>query len=229
MEKHQSFTRSYKDFYEIFALVVRSYGIYPFKLQFADDRLGRKSWELRLTEPIYLPKWPIESGVPHPSVDISVHAAFRYTEGELLHTRSSVSLTYFKRDTHKKIAEPFENLRFDYHPDEDDIAHPILHAHIFAHNRPDSEPKLLKRSCLIDWQSLGKRLKSFRVPIPNMTLPSVLCCLVACHLGANHLKDLLDKTENTRELFPHLAISEEQKALFSHNSFAGSQWFERPK
>jgi hypothetical protein len=60
-----------------------------------------------------------------------------------------------------------------------------------------------------------------------MTLPSVLCCLVACHLGADKTKDLLRETTKVRELFPGLSIKKEQLKLLSDNSFAGSQWFER--
>jgi len=167
---------------------------------------------------------------PDPSVDVSVDVdvVVRYMQGEMQHTRSSVYVTYFRRDSHERIAKVLENLRFDFHPETGEADHPLLHAHVFSDGKPNSYPDPLIKNFTIDWDSLGKKLNGFRLPIPNMTLPSVLCCLVACHLGTDMLKALLDKTKKQRESFPSLAISPEQLELFSRNSFAGSQWFERP-
>lgn len=79
----------------------------------------------------------------------------------------------------------------------------------------------------VNWDKLNDRLNSFRLPIPNMNLPSVLCCLVACHLGADKIRDLMNNTEDERRDFPGLAIDEDQRNLLYANPFAGSQWFER--
>jgi len=78
-----------------------------------------------------------------------------------------------------------------------------------------------------DWDSLTARFNSFRIPVPNMTLPSVLCCLVACHLGAEKTNDLLTQTKDVRNSLPGLSIEKKQNELLLDNSFAGSQWFER--
>ncbi len=222
----RSFLQSYRDFYTHFFIVVKDKGCSPQGLEFTTTQQGKNSWLIELEEPIHLSRWPI---MPYTSVDISVHAAFHcgQRQGVFVHTKSSVYLTYFRRHERRKTAEPMENVRFDYHPDVDDAAHPLLHAHIFANEPPNSIPQPLEKNCTIDWEPLEQRLNSFRVPVPNMTLPSVLCCLVASHLGANEIKKLLELTKKIRGSFSDLAIIDTQKDLFYTNSLAGAQWFER--
>jgi len=204
--------------------------LYPNNLEFCELKPKKGFWQLCLKEPIHLAGWPVRKDFPDPSVDISVDvdAVVRYEQGKMQHTKSSVYVTYFKRSAHEGIAKVLENLRFDFHPEIGEADHPLLHAHVFSDKKPPSYPGQLMKNFTIDWHSLGERLNAFRLPTPNMTLPSVLCCLVASHLGADMLKALLDKTKNQRESFPSLAISSEQLELFSRNPFAGSQWFERP-
>jgi hypothetical protein len=222
--------QKYSEFYELFKLVVKPYTPHPYNLEFCERKIRREFWELCLKEPIHLAEWPVRKDFPDPSVDVSVDlaAVLRYTQGEIRHTRSTVYVTYFKRYAHEQIAKALENLRFDFHPETGEVDHPLLHAHVFSDKKPISYPAQLTKNFTIDWDSLGKRLNAFRLPIPNMTLPSVLCCLVACHLGSDKLKALLDRTKKQRESFPPLDISADQFKLFSGNSFAGSQWFERP-
>lgn len=225
-----SFLQSYSDFYRHFYFVVKDKGCSPQDLEFSDTPQGKNSWKIELTQPIHLSKWPIKGDAPYSSVDISVDAVFQCGKrnSAFVHTRSSVYLTYFDRDRSGKTAAPLENVRFDYHPKKGDDDHPLLHAHIFANGKPKSVPKSLEKTCSIDWSSLQSRLNFFRVPVPNMTLPSVLCCLVACHFGVDRVKQLLVQTKNARDSFPELALVDKQKELFFINSFAGSQWFERP-
>ena len=231
IKPYKLFTSEYKAFYDCFRLIAHTNELHPYILEFTHIKLNDRdrTQKLSLTQPIYLSQWPIKAGVPQQSVDVMVDANFQFRQGDMVHTRSSVYLTYFWRNKKKNIAEPFENLRFDFHPEVDDTAHPLLHAHIFSSQRPDSEPKPLEKiNYTINWEALKKPLTALRIPIPNMTLPSVLCCLVACHLGPDKLRELLKKSKDRRKSFPDLAISEEQRDLFSQNSFAGSQWFERP-
>lgn len=230
-ESYKSFLQRYSDFYRHFTFVIRDSGCSPKDLEFDETPQGKNSWKIKLREPIHLSKWPIKGDAPYSRVDISVDTVFqcRRTNSDFVHTRSSVHLTYFNRDKGGKTAEALENVHFDYHPEIDDAAHPLLHAHIFTNEKPESIPMPLQKTCTIDWSSLQSRLNFFRVPVPNMTLPSVLCCLVACHFGADKVKQLIEQTKKTRDSFPGLDIKDEQKVLFSNNSFAGSQWFERPR
>lgn len=225
----KSVLQSYKEFYRGFCLITRGNGVHPYNLEFTSAQSHDGISKVRLKEPIFLSQWPlIKVKGSYQHVDILIDVHLEYTNYKFLHTRSSVCLTYFIRDRHNNIVKAFENIRFDFH--QADIDHPLLHAHIFASGKPEFalEPEPLK-SFAIDWGFLDKRLlNTLRIPIPNMTLPSVLCCLVACHLGIAKLKDLLDKTRQTREAFPHLDISVSQRELLFNNSFAGSQWFERP-
>jgi len=198
----------------------------PKVLQFKSIDLGNGVIEFQLLEPIFLSNWPVYKGVPNQSVDISVHATFYYKKKDLLHTRSNVYLTYFLLNRQEMIAEPFANLRFDYHPDADDDAHPLLHAHIFSNDTPPVLPPSLK-DYNIKWDTIRTHFGGLRVPIPNMTLPSVLLCLVACHLGADKARDLLNKSRDNRKQFPHLNLSHGQIKLLTDHSIAGCQWFER--
>jgi len=226
-----SLAKKYSVFYELFRLVVKPYTpLYPYNLEFREVKPKRGFRSLRLKEPIHL-EWPVNKAFPDPRVDISVDvdAVVRYEKGEMQHTKSSVYVTYFKRSPHYKTAKVLENLRFDFHPETGEADHPLLHAHVFSDKKPTSCPSQLIKQFTIDWNPIKERLGFFRLPTPNMTLPSVLCCLVACHLGTEKLRALLDKTKEQRESFPSLAISPQQFELFSRNSCAGSQWFERPQ
>jgi len=138
-------------------------------------------------------------------------------------------MTYFRREIKQKIFIPFENLcfHFDSESDSDDEAHPLIHAHIFSNKKPQVEiPSHVPYKNKVDWEKLKGRLNSFRLPVPNMNFPSVLCCLVASHLGAEKTRKLLDKTKDIRKNFPGLTLNQNQRELLSGNSFAGSQWFE---
>lgn len=232
MKTRKSVIETYRDFYGSFCLIVKDIGLHPYKLEFTSVKSEDGASKVRLKEPVFLSQWPISKVKGHyQHVDILVDVHFVYMRDNLLHTRSSVCLTYFKRDKQKNMVEAFENLRFDFHPETGDIDHPLLHAHVFASGKPELEadPAPL-RDYTIDWKFLETRLllNALRIPIPNMTFPSVLCCLVACHLGPAKLKDLLNKTREARQVFPHLDIPKAQSDLLFDNSFAGSQWFERP-
>ena len=229
-KKRINFEELYRNFYSSFLSIAHPNACHPPRLFFnstKDD--GSKIKTLSLTTPIYLHNWPVKKSRPAPFVDILIHADFDYEPKNFKsrHNRSSVCLTYIKRTLDGDTAIPIENLRFDYHPGAaNDASHPFIHAHIFAKDKPNFEmPKEIKYR--VNWDNLGARFDSFRLPTPNMTLPSVLCCLVACHLGEEKINALLKKTNRCRNELPGLTIEEKQHELLFDNSLAGSQWFLR--
>jgi len=220
----------YKNFYSIFQKVVHQNGCHPPLLDF--ESYKRKDTGLKnvaLREPIFLPNWPVVKELPASSVDILINVAFNYYPSERtpLHKSSKVYVTYLVREDHGKTARVIENIRFEYQPGpENDESHPLIHAHIFSSGKPHIDKSSLARY-ETNWEDIKPRLNSFRLPIPNMTLPSILCSLVACHLGVDKMKDLLSMSKDIRRDFPGLAIEEEQLKILFSNSFAGSQWFLR--
>ena len=232
MKKIEDYRKKYIGFYNKFRLVVNQYGCYPNNLEFdINNEDGSDLKKVSLKNPIFLQKWPIKKAMPVKNVDILIHADFQYRPQNkrlIEHSRSSVYVTYLLHEKHEKTAIPLENIRFDYNPrpTADGESHPLIHAHVFSNKRPQIQmPPPVKFE--VNWDKLNDRLNSFRLPIPNMNLPSVLCCLVACHLGADKIRDLMNNTEDERRDFPGLAIDEDQRNLLYANPFAGSQWFER--
>lgn len=229
--KTKDYRELYKDFYNKFRKIALPNVCHPYNLVLdIVNREGSDLKEASLKEPIFLKDWPVKKNLPAKRVDILIHAEFRFRPESMgmLHNRSTIFVTYFDRNKKGEKATPFENMRFDFDPESeaDDEIHPLIHAHVFSNKIPKFElPPYVKYE--VEWRKINKRFISFRLPIPNMNFPSVLCCLVACHLGADKIKELLSQTEDLRGKLPGLAIEEKQQRLLFENSLSGSQWFLR--
>ena len=216
--------QGYQDFYAKFARVAARSGVHPRRLEITTQRSG-VGRDAVLKTPIYLARWSAEAGNPSDRVDIMLTAEFGWddTSGQQVH--SCVTVTYLREDLTNRRYLPLENLRFDYHPTTDDASHPLFHAHAFSSQRPDTEPLDLKFP--IEWNQVSDRMRGIRLPVPGMTLPAVLCFLVACHLGPREMSYLLRDAGALFSSMPGLSVLDAQQEILARNSFAGYNWYMR--
>jgi transposase len=71
-------------------------------------------------------------------------------------------------------------------------------------------------------------MRAIRLPVPSMTLPAVLCFLVACHLGPTEMTYLLKDASEVLSNMPGFDLSQERQDALSYNCLAGDNWYRRP-
>jgi hypothetical protein len=188
---------------------------------------------------IYLKGWPSRTlGTDHWSsrtlssdkrLDIIVHALEEFTRPEWLLTKSTVYLNYLVVSNNR--ARLAQSLHFDFdanarvqHP------HPLFHVQLHLELVRFSADEL--RSMGFDAEVDVPRdpnecWVTTRIPTPDMTLPSVLYCLVADHLDASIFKDFSDDVYSIlRDRLPPPNFDSVKESLrTSPDHFKSSHWF----
>jgi hypothetical protein len=134
---------------------------------------------------IYLKGWPSLSLGRDKRLDIIVHALEEFTRPEWLLTKSTVYLNYLVVSNNK--ARLVQALHFDFDADaRPKRPHPLFHVqlHLDLVRVPDNELRGMGFDLELEIPQEHKECEvTTRIPTPEMTLPSVLYCLVADHLG----------------------------------------------
>lgn len=204
-----SLTEVYNEFWSKFVLVVRDYSCYPSRLDFNNPTPeGNNEYKITLKEPICLMSWPC-----HRSKTAKVHIIINFEELykqestiEILQSYTHVYYCWEEIRNDKKELK-VESVSFEFHPrtggsDGD----PILHSHIH-HSVPEMEiPDILKKKLRnkpglepIFCSDTPTFLGGSRIPTIQMSLPGVLCFLVADHLRGGIVKDVICRTDKPLE------------------------------
>ena len=194
----------YKDFWTKFLKIVNHEHCEPAVLNFNKSK-KENIYEIRLTKPICLVAWPSGRGKSdkvHIMVDFKEFYKQTGTEIEIIQSNTNVYYMLERTGTGRVIVEA---VRYDFQPDKEAADDPLVHMHI-EETPPDEsrlygkmEMKLRKgTSGRIDFKTLKPDfLRHSRIPTIQMSLPGVLCSLVADHIGSGLVRQVISKSGNT--------------------------------
>jgi hypothetical protein len=171
---------------------------------------------------LYLKGLPCRHLTAGKRLDVVIKAEETFKTPSWLLKKSTVMLNYIvvSNSTPKLV----QSLHYDF-IEKGQKDHPLFHVHLFD-GRIHEE----------DLRSTGFELElpeqpnqcwvTTRIPTPDMTLASVLYCLVADHLGAGHFKEFADKVAPIQSRLPHPDFGALRKSLQeSSEHFKSSHWY----
>jgi hypothetical protein len=155
-------------------------------------------------------------------LDIVIKAVETFETPKWVLTKSTVSVNYIVvKDSTAKLAQ---SLHYDF------IAtgqkdHPFFHAHLTDGRIPEDDLRDAGFELQLPEQPSDCWVTT-KIPTPDMTLASVLYCVVADHLGAGHFKQFAQKVEAIQGRLPHPGFDAIRKSLqTSSKHFKSSHWF----
>ena len=157
-------------------------------------------------------------------MDIVVKALETFNKPSWLLTKSSVYLNYFV--VSDSAADLVQSMHYDF-VDGGQADHPFFHLQLTDELIPESdlrstgfdlEIRLLKQpnECWV----------TTRIPTPDMTLASVLYCVVADHLGAVSFKQFAENVHSIQDRLPPPSFEALKKSLQKTSvHFKSCHWF----
>jgi hypothetical protein len=173
--------------------------------------------------------WSSRTLSSHKRLDIIVHALEEFTRPDWLLTKSTVYLNYLVVSNNR--ARLAQSLHFDFdanarvqHP------HPLFHVqlHLELVRFPENELRSMGLDAeVVVPQEPNECWVTTRIPTPDMTLPSVLYCLVADHLGAGIFNQFAEGVHSMLQdrLPPPNFDSVKESLQRSPDHFKSSHWF----
>jgi hypothetical protein len=144
---------------------------------------------------LYLKGWPSKNLDPKKRLDVVVKALETFTTPEWSLTKSTVYLNYLI--VSNSIAHLVQSLHYDFVAGGQ-LDHPLFHVQLTLELIPETD-LLNEGEGFYDKLRLPRRRECWvttRIPTPDMTLPSVLYCLVADHLESGIFKQFAEKVES---------------------------------
>jgi len=174
---------------------------------------------------LYLKDWPCRKLARIKRLDIVIKALEAFTVGDpWLLTKSTVYLDYFV--VANSAASLAQSLHFDF-VDGGQADHPFFHVQLGDEGIPHDD----LRSAGFDLQlnvpqQSNECWVTTRIPTPDMTLASVLYCLVANHLQTGIFRQFAEKISSIQDRLPH-PVFEKLRMSFQESSvhFKSSHWF----
>lgn len=177
---------------------------------------------------VYLRDWPCRRLPRSKRLHVAISALEKVQRKSWVLTQSSVYLNYFV--VSNSAAHLVQALHFDFVAGGQ-ADHPFFHLHLSHEQIPE-----------VDLRSAGFDLElkvdpsecwvTTRIPTPDMTLASVLYCLVADHFGGSIFARFADNVDSLQGRLPHLAFDALKDSLQSSSAhFKSPHWFAhmRPK
>lgn len=200
----------YKKFWVRFIMIMNNVTCKPDVLDFQKSVQKKKNksiYDISLGKPICLIAWPLGgSKVNRVHIIINFSEQYEHTGTEIEIIKSNASVYYCKNERSKNNEVAVESLRYDFHPDTGAAeGDPLVHVQIES-EYPDAskfqesfKQKLVekpKRDIKFTPLKL-EYIKYIRIPTIQMSLPGVLCSLVADHIRDGSVHNIIDKTEDT--------------------------------
>jgi hypothetical protein len=139
-------------------------------------------------------------------------------------TRSTVYLNYII--VSGRTARLAQSLHFDFvEGGQDD--HPIFHLQLTAEQIPANDLRTAGFDLELELPDQANECGvTTRIPTPDMTLASVLYCIVADHLGTHFFKDFAEHVRPIEGRLPHPTAEALRKSLQKPSThFKSSHWF----
>jgi hypothetical protein len=175
---------------------------------------------------LYLKSWPSRRLGSSRRLDIAVKALETFTtKSEWQLIKSTVYLNYLLISDSK--AKLVQSLHYDFDV-SGQLGHPLFHAQLDMELIPEHELRSTGFDLEITSpQEPNECWVTTRIPTPDMTLPSVLYCLVADHLGTDIFNQFAEKVHPMLEdkLPPPNFEALKSSLIESSSHFKSSHWF----
>jgi hypothetical protein len=173
---------------------------------------------------LYLKGWPCRRLTRSKRLDIVVKAQETFSRPSWLLIKSSVYLNYFV--VSNSIADLVQALHYDF-VGGGQADHPFFHLQLSDEQIPEND----LRSTGFDLQlkpppQPNQCWVTTRIPTPDMTLASVLYCVVADHVGAGIFREFAEKVHSIQDRLPPASFDALKKSLARASAhFKSSHWF----
>jgi hypothetical protein len=139
-------------------------------------------------------------------------------------TRSTVYVNYFVNS--QSVAQLVRALHYDFESGGQ-ADHPFFHAQLSDESIPEADLRTTGFDGTLKLpDNPHERWIGTRIPTPDMTLSSVLYCLVADHLGAAIFKQFAGNVHSIQDRLPNLEFDAMKESLKKTNGhFKSSHWF----
>jgi hypothetical protein len=173
---------------------------------------------------LYLKGWPCRRLARGKRLDIAIKALETFARPSWQLTKSTVYLNYFV--VSGSSATLVQSLHFDF-LDGGQLDHPFFHVQLSDEVIPSDDLRSAGFELnLVTPQETSQCWVTTRIPTPEMTLASVLYCLVADHLGAGIFQQFAENVLTIQSRLPtpgFEALRNSLRAPLAH--FKSSHWF----
>ena len=173
---------------------------------------------------LYLQGWPCRRLPKDKRLDIVIMVLETLTQPGWSLTKSTVYLNYLVVSNSGTVL--VQSLHYDF-VQGGQANHPFFHVQLDTEPIPDNE--LRSRGFDIELNlpnQLNECWVTTRIPTPDMTIASVLYCLIADHLGADIFKQFAERVHSIQDRLPLLSFDPVKNSLQrSDGHFKSSHWF----
>jgi hypothetical protein len=175
-------------------------------------------------ESLYLKDWPCRRLAGSKRLDVAIMALETFARPSWSLTKSTVYLNYFVVSDSK--AELVQALHYDFVQDGQ-VGHPFFHVQLSDELIPVDDLRNAGFDLELDASAPSNHCwVTTRIPTPDMTLASVLYCLVADHLGAGVFSQFAKDVHSIQDRLPSPNFDPMRKSLQkSMAHLKSSHWF----
>lgn len=173
---------------------------------------------------LYLQGWPSRRLAKDKRLDIVIRVLETFKQPGWLLTKSTVYLNYLVVSNSKAVLA--QSLHYDF-VEGGQTNHPFFHVQLDNEPIPEVELRSTGFDLELDLPNpLNECWVTTRIPTPDMTMASVLYCLVADHLGDDIFKQFAESVHSVQDRFPLLSFDLVKNSLQkSDGHFKSSHWF----
>lgn len=168
---------------------------------------------------LFLKEWRWKGVSRHEKVNILLRAKETIVRKNLKVKTSSVNVNYFKSDS----GELLQAFHYDHDPTQ--VDHPIYHMQVTDRSIELSQDEADAFGLKAEVLQTPPLLRCARVPTCDMTLASVLLCLVADHIGGHFFKAFFDTVCELQSSLPRTFAKELTQGVSAGENANSPHWF----
>ena len=186
------------------------------------SRVQQNKIEFSLT--LHVKEWPCRKLGSYARLDVIITAREELDRASWSLLKSTVYLRYLI--VRGEAAQLVQSLHFDFQ-DQGQDCHPMFHAHLDSEPVPAEELQLVGFELpVVSPETPSQCWVTMRIPTSDMTLASVLFCLVAGHLDSAIFREFAERVGPIHGRLPKLGFPALKKSLrLESEHFKSSHWF----
>jgi hypothetical protein len=170
----------------------------------------------------YLRDWPCKRLPRNKRLDVVVKAMETFTRPAWVLFKSTVYVNYFV--VSDSVAKLVQSLHYDF-VEGGQNDHPFFHVQLTDELIPEEDLRSAGFELSVP-ASANECWVTTRIPTPDMTLASVIYCLVADHLGAINFTQFAQNVESIQNRIPAPSFETIKQSLNESTAhFKSSHWF----